>query len=153
MKSGGSRHWSVNEIWYLKKNWHKISNIKIGEKLNRSARAVSFEGVKFNLNNDNRGTEEDVSYRNFAYEDYHRYTEMCELDARMKEFRSSFNISGIHKFIVNGFDLKGNRVKDERKINGKVVSTTENIVTLQLAHYKESFTVNSFFTGEISIRS
>ena len=48
--------------------------------------------------------------------------------------------------------MKGRNAKDTRKISGKVISKSENIVTLQLEHYKESFTVSSFFTGEISVK-
>lgn len=157
MKYGGnktSKPWSINDIWLLRSNWKILSNTQIGDKLDRSSKAVSLKGTALDLGKKKCGAiHKEFSNKAIATADYHRYLEMCNLNARMKEFRSNFDLTGIHKFIVNDFDLRGNRVKDERKINGKVVSTTQNIVTLQLEHYKESFAVNSFFTGEISIRS
>ena len=146
--------WSESDIQFLRDSWKALSNIAIGKKLNRTANAVDIKGIKLNLNHkENYDTEDGLYYeKSVAGEDYHMYIKMCSVAAKMKEFRDNFDLTGIHKFIIKELWVKGRNAKDARKISGKVISKSENIVTLQLEHYKESFTMSSFFTGEISVK-
>jgi len=145
--------WSDSDIQFLRDNWKTLCNIAIGKKLNRTANAVGIKGTKLNLNHKKDYTEDNLYYeKSIAGEDYHMYIKMCSVAAKMKEFKDNFDLTGIHKFIIKELWVKGRNAKDTRKISGKVISKSENIVTLQLEHYKESFTVSSFFTGEISVK-
>jgi len=140
--------WTKADTNFLISNWREMSNVEIGKNLNKSSKAISIKGTSLKLGCKNGGEYKE----GIAGEDYRMYIKMCSVAAKLKEFRNNFNLEGIHKFIINDLNEKGKNTKKVRSINGKVISTSENIVTLQLENYKESFTMASFFTGEISVK-
>lgn len=150
-----NKAWTTSDVKFLKDNWMEMSNVRIGELLGRSSGAISNKAKILKLSDKHLarriGENMKRKYASTATADYITYKNMVASANRMKKFRSNFNLNGIHKFIVTNADTRIKENQQSRHINANVISTTPNIVTLQLEHYKESFTMSSFFTGEICI--
>lgn len=141
------RPWTIQDTNFLINNWKILTNVEIGRRLNRTDKACSMKGLGLQL-----GCKKGSEYkRNLAGEDYHMYLKMIEVANKLKEFKKNFNLKGNHKFIINNNDIGTGKKCKQRLIRGNVISSNKNIVTLQLENYRESFTMASFFTGEIVI--
>ena len=146
-KTRNCKPWSYEDTNFLIKNWKILTNIQIGEKINRTDKACSMKGLVLKL-----GTKNGSGYkRSAAIEDYNMYIKMVEVANKLKVFKENFSLKGNHNFIINNGIGSGNKCK-QRLIQGNVISSNKNIVTLQLENYRESFTMSDFFTGEIFIR-
>jgi len=136
--------WLKSEEKFLRDNWTHMSNDVIGDYLHKSNETVSAKGIRLGMPRKKRGTTK-YSLLGDSAKQHHEYIQALNNIRSLKRFKQTFNLTGWQKLVIPATEV----CKKERLVNGNVISQTDNIITLQLKNYRESFRIIAFFTGEI----